>query len=145
MSPSEYPAALHNPFTLGVASGDPLPDGFVLWTRLAPDPLRGGGMDGQQDIAVDWEVATDAGFTNIIQTSREHPTATVKPRATAEASLAHWVHLEVTGLEPASRYYYRFIAGAISALAYRDEESQRCYAEHNHKVWVPYWGRSRRT
>ena len=27
------------PFTLGVASGDPLPDGVVIWTRLAPSPL----------------------------------------------------------------------------------------------------------
>ena len=35
------------PFTLGVASGDPVPDGVVLWTRLAPDPLvPGGGMPG---------------------------------------------------------------------------------------------------
>src|SRR5258708_4870588 len=32
------------PFTLGVASGDPWPDGVVLWTRLAPQPLQGGGM-----------------------------------------------------------------------------------------------------
>jgi len=36
------------PFTLGVASGDPVPDGVVLWTRLAPDPLRGGGMPPQR-------------------------------------------------------------------------------------------------
>lgn len=35
-----------DPFTLGVTSGDPLPDGVVLWTRLAPDPLTGGGMGG---------------------------------------------------------------------------------------------------
>jgi alkaline phosphatase D len=33
-----------NLFTLGIASGDPAPDGVVLWTRLAPDPLHGGGM-----------------------------------------------------------------------------------------------------
>jgi alkaline phosphatase D len=45
MSPSEYPSTLGNPFTLGVASGEPLPDGVVRWTRLAPDPLGGGGMD----------------------------------------------------------------------------------------------------
>jgi len=33
-----------NPFTLGVAAGEPAPDGFVIWTRLAPQPLlaRGG-------------------------------------------------------------------------------------------------------
>jgi phosphodiesterase/alkaline phosphatase D-like protein len=40
---TEYPSILGNPFTLGVASGDPLPDGVVLWTRLAPDPLNCGG------------------------------------------------------------------------------------------------------
>ena len=33
-----------SPFALGVASGEPTPDGFVLWTRLAPDPVNGGGM-----------------------------------------------------------------------------------------------------
>ena len=115
MSLSEYPSALGNPFTLGVASGDPLPDGVVLWTRLAPKPLNGGGMDGQQDIAVDWEVATDVGFRDIVQTSYEHPTATMKARAVAEAKLAHSVHLEVVGLESATRYYYRFIAGGYEA------------------------------
>src|SRR5919199_6612161 len=106
MSLSEYPSTLGNPFTLGVASGDPLPDGVVLWTRLAPDPLHGGGMEGQGDVGVDWEIATDASFTNIIQTSRTHPTAAVKARAVAEEMLAHSVHLEVTELEPATPYYY---------------------------------------
>ena len=34
-----------DPFTLGIASGDPLPDSVVLWTRLAPAPLKtDGGM-----------------------------------------------------------------------------------------------------
>lgn len=41
------PVFRNYPFTMGVASGDPLPDGVVLWTRLAPDPLNGGGMPGQ--------------------------------------------------------------------------------------------------
>jgi phosphodiesterase/alkaline phosphatase D-like protein len=58
---------------------------LFLWTRLAPDPLNGGGMDGQGDVWVDWEVAADVEFTNIVQTSREHPTATVKVRVVAEA------------------------------------------------------------
>lgn len=46
---SPAPASGNYPFSLGVASGDPSPDGFVLWTRLAPDPLapRGGGMPPQ--------------------------------------------------------------------------------------------------
>ena len=47
-----------SPFTLGVASGDPSPDGIVLWTRLAVDPLHGGGMDSRP-IAVQWQIATD--------------------------------------------------------------------------------------
>jgi len=47
-----------DPFTLGVASGDPEPDGVVLWTRLAPDPLQGGGMP-PHNVEVEWKVATD--------------------------------------------------------------------------------------
>src|SRR5438045_4196196 len=52
------------PFTLGVASGDPLPDGIVLWTRLAPNPLDGGGMP-MADVEVEWEIARDARFQSI--------------------------------------------------------------------------------
>ena len=47
-------------FTLGVASGDPTPDGVVLWTRLAPDPLAGGGMP-DQPVEVRYEVVTPRG------------------------------------------------------------------------------------
>src|SRR5262245_24568529 len=51
------PALSDNPFTLGVASGDPAPDGFVLWTRIAPRPLeRDGGMP-PRPVEVEWEVA----------------------------------------------------------------------------------------
>ena len=54
------------PFTLGVASGDPAPDGVVLWTRLAPAPLSGGGMP-QRPIPVRYEVAHDERFRRIAQ------------------------------------------------------------------------------
>src|SRR3954465_4078476 len=54
------------PFQLGIASGDPSPDGFVLWTRLAPKPLEGGGMD-QQPVEVSWRIADDEQFTKIIR------------------------------------------------------------------------------
>src|SRR5215472_17196257 len=52
-----------NPFSLGVASGAPRSDGFVLWTRLAPDPLSAnpatpGGLRGG-DITLGYEIATD--------------------------------------------------------------------------------------
>src|SRR5262245_50210571 len=54
------------PFSLGVASGDPLPDGVVLWTRLAPKPLEGGGMP-MVNVEVEWEVARDTQFNSIAQ------------------------------------------------------------------------------
>ena len=78
-----------DPFTLGVASGDPAADGFVLWTRLAPDPLNGGGMP-PDPVAVTWEVAVDAAFATV------EATGTVN----AVADLAHTVHVEVDGLDP---------------------------------------------
>src|SRR6187549_3002440 len=49
------------PFSLGVASGDPLPDGIVLWTRLAPQPVLGGGMP-DRIVPVEWEIALDDRF-----------------------------------------------------------------------------------
>ena len=50
------PRLADDPFTLGVASGDPAPTGGVLWTKLAPRPLEAdGGMDGQR-VAVTWEL-----------------------------------------------------------------------------------------
>src|SRR5206468_6153242 len=54
-----------NPFQLGVASGDPSPDGFVIWTRLAPQPLEGGGMP-QDSIEVAWHVAEDEALSHVV-------------------------------------------------------------------------------
>src|SRR5512139_1008372 len=88
------------PFTLGVASGDPLPDGVVLWTRLAPEPLNGGGMPGVP-VEVDWEVGEDENLTEVVQ----------KGKAVARPELGHAVHVEVQGLEPGREYWYRFRAG----------------------------------
>ena len=88
------------PFTLGVASGDPLPDGIVLWTRLAPEPLSGGGMP-TANVDVDWELATDLDFRSITQ----------KGTAIARPELGHSVHVEVSGLQPGREYWYRFRAG----------------------------------
>ena len=89
-----------DPFTLGVASGDPLPDGVVLWTRLAPDPLAGGGLP-PRPAPVDWQVATDESFRLIVRQGVE----------LARPELAHSVHVEVDGLEPARWYWYRFRVG----------------------------------
>jgi alkaline phosphatase D len=99
------PAFAAYPFSLGIASGAPLPDGVVLWTRLAPDPLNGGGLPPMA-LEVRWEVARDEGFRDIVR----HGTALAEPQH------GHAVHIEVTGLEPARWYWYRFMAGdAVSA------------------------------
>src|ERR671931_113956 len=65
-------AVVRDPFMLGVASGDPRPDGMVLWTRLAQAPLDVGGGMGSTAVAVEWQVATDEAFTNIVQTGTEN-------------------------------------------------------------------------
>src|SRR6478672_6819046 len=92
------------PFSLGVASGDPLPDGIVLWTRLAPKPLEGGGMP-MNIVEVDWEISRDARFQNVVQ----------KGTTLARPELGHSVHVEVDGLEPSRDYWYRFHAGDESS------------------------------
>lgn len=89
------------PFRLGIASGDPWPDGVVLWTRLAPEPLAGGGMPARA-VEVSWEVAEDERFRRVAA----HGTAYARPE------LGHAVHAEVGGLAPARPYWYRFRAGA---------------------------------
>jgi alkaline phosphatase D len=89
-----------DPFRLGVASGYPEPDGVVLWTRLAPDPLNGGGL-GPEPVLVTWEVGSDEKMTRVV---RQGVTL-------ATAGDAHSVHVEVQGLEPARPYFYRFRAG----------------------------------
>ena len=54
------------PFSLGVASGDPSPDGIVLWTKIAPKPLeRGGGMP-MRPVEVAWAVAGDAAMRQVV-------------------------------------------------------------------------------
>ncbi len=88
-------------FPLGVASGDPWPDGFVLWTRLAADPVAPDGLGGlSAPIEVVWEVASDEGFSRIAASGR----------ATADVSAAHAIHVEVQGLRPGRPYWYRFTA-----------------------------------
>ncbi|WP_329413099.1 alkaline phosphatase D family protein [Nocardia vinacea] len=103
------PRWLGDPFTLGVASGEPLPDGVVLWTRLAPDPLAPDGLGGmaQHPVTVEYEVAHDEQFQQVV----------ARGTAVATRELAHSVHPEVRGLEPNRWYFYRFRAGsAISPI-----------------------------
>jgi alkaline phosphatase D len=100
-SPVATPALAADPFSLGIASGEPLPDGVVLWTRLAPDPFAPDGGMGASPVEVAWEVASDEAMTRIVQ----------QGTAIADPAWAHSVHVEITGLEPARWYWYRFRVG----------------------------------
>ncbi|CAN5578146.1 alkaline phosphatase D family protein [soil metagenome] len=96
-------AAHHDPFALGVASGDPDQDGFVLWTRLAP----GGRPLDAPSVPVVYEVATDEVFRHIVR----------RGRVAASPDLGHAVHVEVAGLPPGRPFWYRFHAlGATSEI-----------------------------
>jgi alkaline phosphatase D len=91
-------------FSLGVASGDPRATSAVLWTRLAPDPLNGGGM-GSANVQVLWEVATDEGMTNVIAGGA----------VVAKAVDGHTVHVVAGNLPSNSWFYYRFTAQGESS------------------------------
>lgn len=98
-------------FPLGVASGYPGPEGIVLWTRLAPEPLAPDGTGGMPDRAVSvvWEVAEDPRFERVAR----------RGDALAEARWAHSLHVEVVGLRPGRDYWYRFLfEGQSSAVGH---------------------------
>jgi alkaline phosphatase D len=107
-SASAAPPFEGEPFALGVASGDPTPDGVVLWTRLAPDPLASGGMP-EQVFGVRYEVAKDPEFRQIVR------------RGAIEAlpEEAHTVHAEIGGLQPDTPYWYRFKWGTSESRSGR--------------------------
>lgn len=95
----------HDPFALGVASGDPAPDGVVLWTRLMPpEPGAAAGP-----ATVRWELAHDDRFRRIVR----------RGTATALPELGHSVHVELRGLEPGRWYFYRFLHGDAASATGR--------------------------
>ena len=111
----------HSPFTLGVASGSPATDGFVLWTRLLAAP--GAEPLPNAPLLVRWELAADPGFRRIVQHGS----------ALAEPAFAYSVHVEISGLAGAARQsscWYRFMmadatspVGRTRCLPPRDSES----------------------
>lgn len=94
-----------DPFAFGVASGDPEADGLVIWTRLAPQPLEvAGGME-PIPVRVQWQVANDEAFTDVVRAGS----------AMAMPQLGHSVHVEVDGLKPHRWYFYRFTVGDVTS------------------------------
>ncbi|MER7621447.1 alkaline phosphatase D family protein [Streptomyces sp. NPDC126503] len=88
-------------FLHGVASGDPLPDGVLLWTRVTPAPEAVPGSGLGPDVRVDWELAEDRSFTRVVATGA----------TTASATSDHTVKADVRGLRPATAYWFRFRVG----------------------------------
>jgi alkaline phosphatase D len=83
-----------------------MPTAVIIWTRLAPRPLDGGGV-GNRVVQVEWEVAADEAFRRIVR----------RGRVDAVPARAHSVHVDVRRLEPARWYFYRFRAGdAVSPI-----------------------------
>jgi alkaline phosphatase/alkaline phosphatase D len=92
-------------FQHGVASGDPLPDGILLWTRVTPtDEARPGSGLGPV-VSVSWQVATDARFDAVVRSGKVE----------ADSDHDHTVKIDVTGLRPATTYYYRFQCGGTNS------------------------------
>ncbi|MFG3020425.1 alkaline phosphatase D family protein [Streptomyces sp. NPDC048254] len=101
---SDAPAFLH-----GIASGDPLPDGVLLWTRVTPstDATPGSGVGA--DTEVSWIVATDKALTNVVS----------RGSVTATAASDHTVKADIRGLAPATDYWFRFSAGGTDSAVAR--------------------------
>ena len=97
------------PFALGVASGEPESDGFVIWTRIAPRPFEPHAGTPMSALPVQWEVAEDDRFRTIA----------AKGDAIARPELGHSVHVEVAGLKPDRPYWYRFTIGSDRSLVGR--------------------------
>ncbi|GGQ43700.1 alkaline phosphatase D family protein [Streptomyces asoensis] len=93
---AEAPVFLH-----GLASGDPLPDGVLLWTRVTPTAEATPGSGLGPDTVVSWVVATDKALTNVVATGS----------TTATAASDHTVKADIRGLAPATDYWFRFSSG----------------------------------
>jgi alkaline phosphatase D len=129
------------PFALGVASGDPLPDSVILWTRLVRDPLDPDSLP-RRPLPVHWEIATDASF--------RHPVR--RGTALARPEFGHSVHVDVRGLEPAREYAYRFRYQRHLSPAARTRTAPAAFADprrlrfgvvncqdYQNGYWPAYW------
>lgn len=86
-------------FLHGIASGDPLADAVILWTRVTPED------DNTAPVLVTWQVARDPDFTQLVN----------EDSAEARAAYDFTLKVDVRGLEPGTSYYYRFLAAGESS------------------------------
>jgi alkaline phosphatase D len=117
--PRPAPELGGDPFALGVASGDPLPDSVILWTRLSVDPLVAGGGIPEEEVDLVWEVGTNDDFDEIVATGV----------ATATPDSGHSVHVDVQGLDADTWYSYRFTVGDATSTVARTRTLPEADAE----------------
>jgi alkaline phosphatase D len=89
-------------FAHGVASGDPRPDSVVLWTRVTPTTASKPGSGLGPTVTVRWQVSTSSSFTSVVRSGQ----------LSTGPARDHTVKVDVTGLQPARTYYYRFSYGS---------------------------------
>ncbi|HEY0950623.1 alkaline phosphatase D family protein [Nocardioides sp.] len=109
-------------FRHGVASGDPLPDAVLIWTRLTPTPASTPGSGKGPRAEVTWEVATDAGFRRVVR----------RGRFQTGPGRDHTVKVDVTGLEPDTWYHYRFRYDGVASPAGRTRTAPAADASPDH-------------
>ncbi len=98
-----------NPFTLGVASGQPRPDSVVLWTRLAPEFEEESAIGARLSCIVRYEIYSDAALRQPV----------IQGQVPTDAGRAHSVHVLAQGLAPQRDYWYRFTCGnAVSPVGH---------------------------
>lgn len=85
-------------FQHGVASGDPLPDGVVIWTRLTPSPEAQPGTGRGPQASLTWQISVTPDFAKGVATGC----------AQTSSASDHTVKIDVSGLEANTEYYYRF-------------------------------------
>ncbi len=90
-------------FAHGVASGDPLPDAVILWTRVTPVPDAVPGSGVGPATTVQWQIARDADFTDTVASGS----------VSATTATDHTVKVDAAGLAAGTDYYYRFVSGGV--------------------------------
>ncbi|GAA0799355.1 alkaline phosphatase D family protein [Spirilliplanes yamanashiensis] len=96
--PAPAAAAPAPVFAHGVASGDPLPGGILLWTRVTPEPGATPGSGAGPVVPVTWQVAADPAFAAVVAAGE----------VAAGPDRDHTVKVDVAGLLPGTTYWYRF-------------------------------------